>query len=219
MKKVPLLVVAAAALSPSLARAEDQPLSAAEVRKVVEGSLGAMKSCMKKEAPDGAVGKLIVKYVILPTGAVEKPGIDISTTGNAKLDHCIVGVFRSLKFPPPRNSATMDQRYPFTFKPPAASLEDNQVIDTMKAHLGDVKTCYESALKDKPELKGMITVEFTVGQDGKVVGAKKVDSSLGSAPVETCIENKAKTWVFPKPKGVGNVVFSYPFNLTPVESQ
>ena len=209
-----LAAAALLAAGSHLAHAEEvQPMSAAQERKVVEAHLGEIKACMKK-VPDGPVGKLAVKYVILPTGKTEKPHPIDSTTGNQKLDECIADVFRGMQFPtgfPPQ-----ERHYPFVFAPRKADLTDDQIVTTVKAHVNDVKACYEESLKEKNDLKGKLVIEFTVGEDGKVVSTRKVESTVNHGKVETCILTKAKTWPFPKPKGVGTVVFPYPFDLTPV---
>jgi hypothetical protein len=116
-------------------------------------------------------------------------------------------------FPP------QERRYPFVFQP-RADLSDQQIVDTVKAHVGDIKACYEDALKEDQGLKGKLVVEFTVGADGKVLSTRKLEASMKSAKLEGCILNKTKGWPFPKPtKGVGNVVFPYPFDLNPVAAK
>jgi hypothetical protein len=197
-----------------------EPMSGAQERKVVEGHLAEIKACIKKASGDGPVGKLAVKYIILSTGKTEKAHPVDSTTGSPKMDECIADVFRGMSFPtgfPPQ-----ERRYPFQFAPPKADLTDAQIVDTVKAHVSDVRTCYEDALKEDSETKGKLVIEFTVGSDGKVAATRKVESTLKSGAagkLEGCILNKAKGWPFPKPKGVGNVVFPYPFDLTPVQGK
>lgn len=189
-------------------------MSAGQERKVVESHLGEIKACMKKAGGDGPVGKLVVRYVLLSTGKTEKAHAVDSTTGSVAMDDCFADVFRAMTFPtgfPPQ-----ERRYPFAFAPRKADLTDDQIVTTVKAHVGDIKACYEDALKEDSELKGKLVIEFTVGSDGKVISTRKVESNMKSAKMEGCVLGKAKTWPFPKPKGVGNVVFPYPFDLTPV---
>jgi hypothetical protein len=191
-----------------------EPMSAAQERKIVEGHLGEIKACMKKAGGDGPEGKLAIKYIILPSGKTEKAHPIDSTTGSAAMDDCFAEVFRKMTFPsgfPPQ-----ERRYPFAFAPRKADLTDQQIVDTVKAHIGDVKACYEDALKEDHELKGKLVIEFTVAQDGKVAATRKVEGTVQNQKVVACILDKAKTWPFPKPKGVGNVVFPYPFDLNPV---
>jgi hypothetical protein len=191
-----------------------EPMSAAQEKKVVESHLAEIKACMKKAGGDGPVGKVTVKYVILSTGKTEKPHPVDSTTGAPAMDDCFADVFRAMTFPtgfPPQ-----ERRYPFVFAPRKADLTDDQIVSTVKAHMGDIKACYEDGLKDDSELKGKLVIEFTVGSDGKVIATRKIEASIKSAKVEGCVLSKAKTWPFPKPKGVGNVVFPFPFDLTPV---
>jgi hypothetical protein len=193
---------------------EPQPMTAAQERKVVEGHLGEIKACLKKAGGDGPVGKVAVKYIILPTGKTEKAHPVDSTTGSPAMDECFADVFKKMSFPtgfPPQ-----ERKYPFSFAPPKADLTDAQIVETVKQHVGDIKACYEDALKEDQGLKGKLTVEFTVGPDGKVLATRTVESSLKNAKLEGCILGKSKGWPFPKPKGQGNVVFPYPFDLNPV---
>src|SRR5262245_39070843 len=95
------------------ARPDERPLSPADVRKVVESRMGDVKACMKQHAPDGPTGRVVVHYIIQPSGKVDQPSVQESSTGNKALDGCIVGIFPKLQFPSPRGGATMEELYPF----------------------------------------------------------------------------------------------------------
>src|SRR5439155_9378482 len=150
-----------------------------------ESHLNEIKACIKKAGGDGPVGKLAVKYVLLSTGKTEKAHPVDSTTGSPKMDECFADVFKNMTFPtgfPPQ-----ERRYPFAFAPPKADITDQQIVDTVKAHVSDIKACYEDALKDDQGLKGKLVVEFTVGPDGKVLSTRKVEAGMNSAKLEGCI--------------------------------
>src|SRR5579859_7481173 len=134
-----------------------EPMSTAQERKVVEGHLAEIKACMRKAGGDGPEGKLAIKYIILPTGKTEKAHPVDSTTGSQAMDDCFAEVFKKMTFPtgfPPQ-----ERRYPFAFAPRKADLTDQQIVDTVKAHLGDIKACYEDALKEDQGLKGKLNIE------------------------------------------------------------
>ena len=94
-------------------------------------------------------------------------------------------------------------------------LDKDLIRRVVRAHLPEVRTCYNEGLARKPELAGKLTVDFTIGIDGHVSASKiKAGSTLGDATVEACIESTVMKWLFPKPDG-GWVVVSYPFEFEP----
>ena len=94
---------------------------------------------------------------------------------------------------------------------------DKAVIQaTIAKYLSQVRACYESGLQGNPGLQGQVSMNFTIAGDGSVASAKVAKSSLGSPPVEGCIETKLLNWKFPKPVGGVNVKVNYPFVLRPV---
>ena len=52
-----------------------------------------------------------------------------------------------------------------------------------------------------------------IGPDGKVAQSSATSSDRDMQPVATCIAKNVRTWLFPMPKGGGNVVVNYPFVL------
>ena len=56
-------------------------------------------------------------------------------------------------------------------------------------------------------------VQFTIAATGQVVVSKVQSSTLQSPKVEKCIATAVRRWLFPKPKGGGIVIVSYPFVL------
>lgn len=200
--------------SSSQARAETQPLSAEQIKKTVESKMSDLKACLAVDPPP--TGKLVVHYVILPTGKVDSPKAKESTTQNAKLDRCILEVFRKLTFPPPAGGATMEQLYPFTFAAPKAApaptakLEEKQVIDTVTAHTEEIKACTGDATKGKA---GQLTVEVDIASTGAVTAARKKASTTGADAFDTCVLTAIRKWQFPKPQGTGALTLAFPIAL------
>lgn len=86
----------------------------------------------------------------------------------------------------------------------------------VRAHIGEIRRCYNQGLTRDPRLAGRVAVNFTVGGDGKVTRSEVTgDSTLGDAQVEQCIADAVLTWRFPRPKDDGNVIITYPFVLEP----
>jgi len=94
-------------------------------------------------------------------------------------------------------------------------LDKDLIRRVVRAHLPEIRTCYNEGLARKPELAGKLTVDFTVGPDGHVSGSEiQAGSTVGDATVEACIQSTVLKWLFPKPDG-GSVAVSYPFELAP----
>lgn len=94
-------------------------------------------------------------------------------------------------------------------------LEADIVRRIVRAHINEVRHCYNRGLVDNPDLAGRVTVEFTVPGDGKVSAAAVDTTTLPKDDVEKCIVKAVKRWRFPKPTGGVTVVVKFPFVLEP----
>lgn len=96
----------------------------------------------------------------------------------------------------------------------SAAVLDRKVIEqTIENHFDEVTTCYEEGLGRNAEMAGTVTVRLAIGKAGEVATATVAETTLKDKPVEECIVKAVKTWKFPKPKGSGTVLASYPFVL------
>jgi outer membrane biosynthesis protein TonB len=59
-----------------------------------------------------------------------------------------------------------------------------------------------------------VTINFVIAGTGKVASAVVQESTIDNPTVANCIAKAVKRWKFPKPRGGGNVIVTYPFNLT-----
>ncbi len=91
------------------------------------------------------------------------------------------------------------------------ALEKSQIDRVVKSHLTQIRFCYQRELQSNPELKGKVVVKFVIGRDGSVSSAKVHATSLDNAVVENCICSRFMRFQFPKPRGNGIVVVTYPF--------
>ena len=82
---------------------------------------------------------------------------------------------------------------------------------TIRAHVGDVRTCYQAGLKRNPSLEGRVLVQFRIDPMGDVVHAQAQSSTLGDQAVENCILAAVRRWTFDKPEGDASVIVTYPF--------
>lgn len=91
------------------------------------------------------------------------------------------------------------------------SLDKEIIRRVIKAHIAQIRYCYEKELIRTPGLFGKVNMEFTIKATGHVRDSKVKESTLGNPEVERCIGAKIRTWKFPKPKGGGIVIVRYPF--------
>ena len=94
------------------------------------------------------------------------------------------------------------------------ALDSEAVAKVVQGRKRMVQDCYERELKRDPTLQGKIEIEFTIGEDGRVVDAKVASNRMGSAAVGECIVSRLRAWRFPKPNG-GSVTVNFPFIFTP----
>lgn len=94
---------------------------------------------------------------------------------------------------------------------------DREVIRrVILSHRVQIRYCYEKQLASAPDLAGKVLIEFVIGADGKVNSARVAEESIADPEVGRCIASKVRTWTFPKPKGGGVVVVTYPFLFKPL---
>ena len=101
---------------------------------------------------------------------------------------------------------------------PQSGMDKDDIRTVVRAHIEDVRTCYNRGLNHDGELKGRVDVHFMIGRKGIVSEASVPSRSLPGAVgryVEICITAAVKRWVFPMPPGGGNAIVTYPFVLTP----
>jgi len=91
------------------------------------------------------------------------------------------------------------------------SLSKEEIARVIRRNFPRFKYCYEKQLNANPNLSGKISIYFTIAPTGSVAKASVRESSMGNATVESCTANVMKSLKFPKPKGGGIVVVTYPF--------
>jgi TonB family protein len=88
---------------------------------------------------------------------------------------------------------------------------DKELIrQVIRAHVGQVRYCYEAQLVAHPELAGKVSVTFHVAPSGNVDTARVATSTVSSDALGECLISRVRTWHFPAQRGGGYVV-TYPF--------
>lgn len=95
------------------------------------------------------------------------------------------------------------------------ALDKDIVRRVVRAHINQVRHCYNQGLVRDPTARGKVAVQFTIGQTGKVPLAVVSKTTLKDAAVGNCIAKAVRRWKFPRPAGGGTVMVTYPFVLNP----
>ena len=95
------------------------------------------------------------------------------------------------------------------------SLDKELIRRVIKRHINQIRYCYERQLQANPGLNGKIRIEWVITAQGRVRNTKLAESTMGNVQVERCMMRKIRSWIFPKPKGGGIVIVTYPWVLKP----
>lgn len=103
---------------------------------------------------------------------------------------------------------------------PEATVSSDQydrefVRKIVRAHINEVRYCYNQGLATDPQLAGRVEVQFTIGADGYVSESLLTSSDLADESVGECIRGAVARWKFPSPSDGNPVVITYPFVLEP----
>ena len=105
------------------------------------------------------------------------------------------------------HEVTMTQGSPMVM----GSLDKEIIRRIVQEHASQIRYCYEHELTRTPGIFGKIMMKWVISGEGKVNQSQVAESQMKNSNVEQCIARKIQGWVFPKPKGGGIVVVSYPF--------
>lgn len=91
------------------------------------------------------------------------------------------------------------------------SLDKELIRQVIKRNINQIRYCYESQLSRYPKLSGKVGVKFVITATGSVASSQVANATTNNAELETCVAGRVRTWLFPKPKGGGVVIVTYPF--------
>ncbi|MEO7092442.1 MAG: AgmX/PglI C-terminal domain-containing protein [Polyangiales bacterium] len=82
----------------------------------------------------------------------------------------------------------------------------------IRAHMRELRGCYERALQKNPKLEGRVVATFLIGPGGKVVES----TASGLPGVDACVASVISRIKFTAPpKSKGTIRVSYPFVFQP----
>lgn len=207
------------------------------IRRIVRAHINEVRHCYNEglSRDPSLAGKVVVNFTIGSDGKVAKSAVASSTLSENTVDSCISEAVSRWKFPKTRNGQSLTVNYPFVLEtgddtpapkalPKAEFSGDEQALGGMqkdlirrivRAHINEVRHCYNQGLKTNPELSGRVVVGFKIAGTGEVETSEVHESTLGNSGVDTCIAGAIETWKFPKTRGGGSIVVNYPFILEP----
>jgi TonB family protein len=92
----------------------------------------------------------------------------------------------------------------------SSDIDQGRLAAFVKARMGSIKACYENALKRNPNLKGKISIRFTILETGGITDVTAAQNSLGQPEVAACIMNTMRSWRT-QFRPSGPVTVEYPF--------
>ena len=82
-------------------------------------------------------------------------------------------------------------------------------------HYADLRTCYETQLKENPQLQGIVEVELTIDQKGQIREGRITNDTIGHPDLQFCIAQRILGWKFP-PHADESLTVQFPFEFSPV---
>ncbi|MFT3914839.1 MAG: adventurous gliding motility protein GltG [Anaeromyxobacteraceae bacterium] len=95
------------------------------------------------------------------------------------------------------------------------AIDKELIRKVIQEHADQIRYCYTQQLQVNPRLQGKVSVTWVINADGSASGAK-IDASatsLEDPKVHECMMAKIQSWAFPKPKGGGFAIITYPWIL------
>jgi TonB family protein len=89
------------------------------------------------------------------------------------------------------------------------------IMRVVMQNLAALRYAYNKRLREKPGLKGKITVKFAIDEFGKVIFCQVTESTMADQELEVSVTEKIKRWVFEKidkPGDVTEVVYPFVFS-------
>ena len=94
------------------------------------------------------------------------------------------------------------------------AIDPELIRKVIREHASEVRYCYEQELVVNPKLEGKVAIQWQIGSEGHASGCViHSDTTLLNDNVQKCIMSRIVTWQFPKPKGGGIAVITYPWIL------
>ncbi len=96
---------------------------------------------------------------------------------------------------------------------PLASIDKEVLRAAIHEHAPEMRSCYEKRLAADPRLQGKVAIKWVIQPDGSATDAMVAPdfTTLNDAEVHACMTARIATWRFPRPKGGGVAIITYPW--------
>lgn len=95
----------------------------------------------------------------------------------------------------------------------STGIDRDMVRRIVRAHINEVRSCYNAGLSKNPNLAGRVLIKFTIMPTGKVATSIVEENTTKDTAVGDCIAKAVKRWGFPK-VSKGTAIVTYPFRLS-----
>jgi hypothetical protein len=99
----------------------------------------------------------------------------------------------------------------------SSDIDEAKLGAFVRARIGLIRACYESALKRNPHLAGRLSIRFTILATGGLADVSAGPGSLGAPEVAACVVNTMRSWRT-QFRPAAPVAVEYPFLFAPVSS-
>jgi hypothetical protein len=96
----------------------------------------------------------------------------------------------------------------------SGDIDKDMIRRIVRAHLNEVRSCYNAGLSRNPNLEGRVTVQFAIIGSGVVSSSVVQENTTKDDATANCIAKAVKRWKFPRVGKGGTALVSYPFLLT-----
>ncbi|BDG04934.1 adventurous gliding motility protein GltG [Anaeromyxobacter oryzae] len=95
------------------------------------------------------------------------------------------------------------------------SIDRELVRKVIQDHAAQIRYCYEQQLALNPKLSGKVSIKWVINGDGSasLPEVERGATTLEDSKVHECMMSRITSWQFPKPKGGGIAVITYPWIL------
>ncbi len=95
---------------------------------------------------------------------------------------------------------------------PSPVIDRKMVEFTIYNKKDEISYCYNEQIRKNNHISGHLTLQWLIDERGKMLNLSVMKSDFNSPSLFRCIENKMKTWSFPKSKNGASQVY-YPFKF------
>jgi len=93
------------------------------------------------------------------------------------------------------------------------TLSQQEITKVVNRNIERIQFCYDTQLRQNPNLAGKVVVNFTIIGEGRISSVKIMTSQFRGTYLESCVDKTMKTWRFPKFRGEP-IEVDYPFIFT-----